>query len=217
MKRLLLTLSDRLQNASAPSQAPGQMRAFLTDAYERLKDIEDHALASEYARIGACLLALGWITDEGMEKDVSAMAIRAGSESAEKWLGSKKEKKVIHLGVVAAGAGKNLATLHAAGQSDCISENMEDFLRHIEVRREKCLQVFSPSLPERDTWLERLDISILFSRWSRGQNDLRFLNAAFKLNDFWLPALKNNRDEGIISRLCLSLAEQELTAKELLR
>jgi len=217
MKRLLLRLSEHLQGVSASYLSAGQIEAFLKDAHHRLEESKDPELVKERARIDACLFSLGWITDRAAEQGMSAKAKRADIEQALTWLRDQKDQKVLNKGVVSLSCGKNLSVLCAAGQPERISANMEDLLRHVEVNRRQCLSDFSAPISEQQKWLERLDISILFSRWAVGHSDLRFLNAAFKLNDFWFPTLKNHREERIFFRYCLSLAEQELSAKELLQ
>jgi hypothetical protein len=217
MKRALLYLSRRLEAQTGSGLTAGQVETFLKQAWARIQVIPGDTLGSERKQIGENLYSLGWIPEVPAETTEDDMVKSTNTENALEWLRGRPDEKVIQRGMVSSGCGLNLDALLNAGLAKQISVNMEDLLRHVEVRREKCLQDFSPSLSDRERWLERLDICILFSRWSRGQHDLRFLNAVFKLNEFWFPALKNSRDAHVFSRFYLSLAEQELSAKELLR
>jgi hypothetical protein len=86
----------------------------------------------------------------------------------------------------------------------------------VEVKRQNALRKFSPILPTEAQWLERCDVSILFSRIARRRGDLRFLNAAFKMNEWYLKELRSLNMDTVQVRLLLALAEQELSAGELL-
>lgn len=217
MKRALLYLSRRLEAQTGSGLTAGQVENFVKQSWARIQVIPGDALGSERKRIGDNLNSLGWVPEVPAETAEVDMERSTNTEKALDWLRGRPDEKVIQRGMVSSGCGLNLDALLNAGLAKQIYANMEDLLRHVEVRREKCLQDFSPSLSDRERWLERLDICILFSRWSRGQNDLRFLNAVFKLHDFWFSRLKNSRDANVFSRFCLSLAEQELSAKEMLR
>lgn len=116
-------------------------------------------------------------------------------------------------GVLRPGCGRYLDALSRSGtQADAF---LESLLRHVEVRRQNALGKFSQELPEETQWLERCDISILFSRFARRRRDLRFLNTAFKMNEWYLKETRGMSD-AVQARLLLALAEQERSAGELL-
>jgi len=116
-------------------------------------------------------------------------------------------------GVLRPGCGRYLDALSRSGtQADAI---LESLLRHVEVRRQNAVGKFSQELPEETQWLERCDISILFSRFARRRRDLRFLNTAFKMNAWYLKETRGMSD-AVQARLLLALAEQERSAGELL-
>jgi len=217
MKRAWLYLSRRLEAKSNSGLSARQVENFLKQAWARIQVFPGAMVGCERKRIGENLYSLGWIPDVPANSAENNAEKSTDTKKALDWLRGCPDEKVIQRGIVFSGCGLNLDALMNAGLSKQISAIMEDLLRHVEVRREKCLQDFSPSLSERQKWRERLDICILFCRWSRDQHDLRFLNAVFKLNDFWFSKLKNSRDMQVFSLFCLSLAEQELSAKELLR
>jgi hypothetical protein len=116
-------------------------------------------------------------------------------------------------GVLQPGCGRYLDALSSSGtQADALIEGL---LRHVEVKRQNALRKFSPILSTQAGWLERCDISILFSRFARRRGDLRFLNAALKMNEWYLKE-SHGASETVQARLLLALAEQELSAQELL-
>ena len=117
-------------------------------------------------------------------------------------------------GVLRPGSGRYLDIATNSGpQADAL---MERLLRHVEVRRQNALRKFSPILSMEAQWLERCDISILFSRFARCRHDLRFLNAALKMNEWYLKETRRFNTDAVRVRLLLALTEQELSAKELL-
>ncbi|MDK2979797.1 MAG: hypothetical protein PWQ55_144 [Chloroflexota bacterium] len=116
-------------------------------------------------------------------------------------------------GVLQPGCGRYLDVLSGTGpQADAC---LEKLLRHVEVKRRKALRKFNRELSAEDQWLERCDVCILFSRFARRRKDLRFLNAAFKLNEWYFREI-SAASETVQVRQLLSLAEQEASAGELL-
>jgi len=59
-----------------------------------------------------------------------------------------------------------------------------------------------------------LSVAVLFARAARRRGDLRFLNAAFKLNDWAYPVHRRIRPGPRLARYLLSLAEQETAVSE---
>lgn len=116
-------------------------------------------------------------------------------------------------GILRPGCGRYLDLISSIGpQADAL---MERLLRHVEVKRQKALRKFAPDLSAEAQWLERCDVSILFSHYARRRKDLRFLNAALKMNEWYLKESQRGTD-AVQARLLLALAEQELSAGELL-
>ena len=116
-------------------------------------------------------------------------------------------------GVLRPGCGRYLDFISSAGtQADPL---MEKILRHVEVKRQKALGRFATDLSIEAQWLERCDVSILFSRFARRRHDLRFLNTVFKMNEWYLKET-HGVSETVQARFLLALAEQEFSAQELL-
>jgi hypothetical protein len=93
---------------------------------------------------------------------------------------------------------------------------LESLLRHVETRRRAGLRLLS-AREGGDPWMEWLAIAILFARAARRRGDLRFLNAALKINDWAYPSHRRIRLGPRLARYLLSLAEQETALAEALR
>jgi hypothetical protein len=86
----------------------------------------------------------------------------------------------------------------------------------VEVKREKALRKFARETSTEQQWMERCNISILFSRSARRRKDLRFLNTALKMNEWYLREARKMRTDHCAVRFLTALAEQEISARELL-
>jgi hypothetical protein len=136
---------------------------------------------------------------------------------AEAWLTRLGDQKIISRAGLAIGTGAALTTFlvqPASARSFSLESTMEALLRHIETRRQSGLSL-SPASEGSDPWMEWLAVAILFSRASRLWSDLRFLNAAVKLNDWGYPSHRHLRLGPRLARYLLSLAEQEAAYEEL--
>ncbi len=135
------------------------------------------------------------------------------------WMNGLEGKPAIVKGVLAVGAGEHLGTLSQhrdrAGVDDFVWLSLDRILRHVEVKRSACLEKTAPTHSTERVTLERLDTAILFSRVAKRDNDIRFLNAALKLNDWSFKPCAYGSDD-VRARYLLSLAEQESAAKEML-
>jgi hypothetical protein len=94
-----------------------------------------------------------------------------------------------------------------------LADILEKLLKHVEVKREHALQKFTQKIPAEQQWLERCDISILFSHTARRWHDLRFLNTALKMNEWYINELGRTSSDLCAARLLIALAEQELSAR----
>jgi len=63
---------------------------------------------------------------------------------------------------------------------------------------------------------EKIAMAIFFSCYARRHEDLRFLNAAFKLNEWLASDYKKMKGTALRLYFLKALAEQEISAKELL-
>jgi hypothetical protein len=80
----------------------------------------------------------------------------------------------------------------------------------VETRRQDSLQQFSPALDKAVGWNERHAVTRLFLQITRERGDLRFLNAALKLNDWALKAHRRlPADDSRLLRYIGNLVDQK--------
>ena len=129
-----------------------------------------------------------------------------------KWIEALPKGRMVSAKGLTASSGSNLLILLGddLGYEQLIGDNMERLLRHVEVKREQALQL-DPPAPPKDTWMEKHAVSVAFSRWSRRHGDMRYLNAALKLNDWALPSHARSAFSPVLVRFLLALAEAEFT------
>ncbi len=160
-----------------------------------------------------------WESNEGKESSVSSVLCQDRNialEQIDAWIERVPGGKVVTAKRLVKGTGLWLDRIESAGYkqhrefADC---NLQSLLRHVEIRREKCLQPVLPALSASQQWLEKHDVAILFARSARRRHDLRLLNAAMKLNDWAYPS---HRKLPVTPRYLLSLAEQEKSVQELM-
>jgi hypothetical protein len=164
------------------------------------------------------LLVLGWVKLQKNPFNAYSFKKQVLLPELMAWKKDLWDGKVIRTGIVKTGAGFYLdqADLNEAVFHDSfVSDNLESILKHIETRREESLQDFDPVVDGEGLWFERLDIVILLARAARRKKDPRFLNTAFKLNDWYYSKLKRKSTQPEMVRFLLALAEQEYTFKEL--
>lgn len=103
-----------------------------------------------------------------------------------------------------------------SGHQAFLQTELERLLRRVEIKRRAALAL----APDADTSTSRMEqhaVAILFSRAARHFQDLRFLNAALKLNDWAFPSHRRLRSGPNIDRYLWSLAEQETSWKVLMQ
>lgn len=124
---------------------------------------------------------------------------------------------MLQKGVLQPGAGRHLHTLLQHGSADlerAIAPQLETLLRHVEVTRDQALSRFPMPLSAEELWLERLDVTLLFIRRASHTRDVRFMNAALKLNDYAFLSRQTRKSPVVAARLMRSLAEQEALMQE---
>jgi len=161
---------------------------------------------------------LGWI-------DESPPSLHCSSEIADllaagrDWRTTLPKRGVLESGRFAAGAGRILDILDRLGteeEGQFARVQSERLLRHVESRRQLCLSQSIPALPTSELLLQRCEVAILFSRLAVRRRDLRYLNTALKMNDWFLNARPDRWAPAQRARLMRSLAEQEFAAEALL-
>ena len=216
---------NQVEKVSNRSHSGEQIKDFVLKkygwaAYNVGKMVEPNKaeIAYDLCQIHEKMFALGWVNirenpfnSHRSKKQISAVELQT-------WIRNLRDGKVIRAGVVKAGAGFYLNQLvlnEKNNQDSFVFDNMESLLKHVETRRERCLQIFEPMPDANSVWLERLNIDLLFARTARRKKDPRFLNAAMKLNDWYFSYLQRKATLPEIVRFLLVLVEQELAFKEL--
>lgn len=190
----------------------------MADHLETMADPNKAGIAHDLCLIHEKMFALGWVNIR--ENPFNAYRSKKQISTAEliAWKRDLWDGKVIHTGVVKAGAGFYLDQLvlkEKNNQGSFVLDNLESLLKHVETKRERCLQNFEPMPDANSIWLERLNIDLLFARIVRRKKDPRFLNAALKLNDWYFSYFQRKATLLEMVRFLLVLVEQELSFKEL--
>jgi len=196
-----------------------EVRVFLVSEYQSILE-KKHDVENLYPFLGilSLLLAkLGWI--EKLDSfDMDEIQTNSDLDEAIRWMEKLYGGHVISQSVVVAGAGENLDVLDShRTKEDFVAAEAELLLRHVEYRRRKSMNEFSDDLSKEQVLKEKTNLSIFFSHHAMRYNDLRFLNAAFKLNEWLMGAYRKMRENDLRLPFLLALAEQEYAAQEMLR
>lgn len=127
------------------------------------------------------------------------------------WIGALPKGQVGSLQGILPGSPARLHDLLLADlelERPALLHNLEYLLRHVEVKRRASLALDPPAAAPQ-VHLERCAASILFSQAARQLADLRFLNAALKLNDWEFQAHRRLAPGPQLWRYLLALAQAE--------
>jgi hypothetical protein len=210
----------RLLDESIPAS---ELRSFLARSLERA-ETAFHSNQSLLPLPAPSELALArrLATEAGIPANPSTNHIHladtatVSSDDLRKWLGFLPEGKLTPSKGISVGTGDILLALldsHLPEATAFLQPSLETLLRHVETRRKDCLPL-SPPGPAEAAWMEKHAFAILFARTSRHQRDLRFLNAAMKMNDWAYPGHRRLPVGPRLVRYLLALAEQERSATE---
>lgn len=195
------------------------VRRFLVSEYQAILEEQPATenLHSNLTRVGTLLAKLGWIDVENQQY-LEEMESITHVNATELWVERLNGGHVVSQGLVMIGAGENLDNLDSrSSQEDFVRSEAERLLRHVENRRNKSLGHFSENLDKQQKFKEKTDLAIFFSRYALRHNDLRFLNVAFKLNEWLMVVCRKVQDSQLRIAFLLALAEQEISAQELLK
>jgi hypothetical protein len=192
-------------------------RKFLLAEYSSQISREGNvSMDPELTRVGVLLGKLGWMKTGKIEGAIPAY-LTADIENAVKWMEDLPYGIVISKGIIVPGAGRNLDILDfQSNREEFVRMESEKLLRHVESRRKRSLDQFTVDL---DAWQilgEKIGISVFFSRHALRCGDLRFINAAFKLNEWLMDSHRRFRKNILRALFLVALAEQETCAAELL-
>jgi len=213
LARLLEGCAKRLEGFMPPEEIKAMILKGVSEL--RIPDNADAKLQKEMEDLKALLRQLGWLKED---QTVLAEA-RTLPKPDESWRELLVQGGIFDKqGWQAGSADKLLCLLEESDPSiqRAIHQTMEALLRHVEVKRQKSLRKFQPPLTRPQQRLECHAISILFSRYARQEGDLRFLNAALKMNEWFEQHDRKFAYTLEWVRRLRALAEQELSARELL-
>jgi hypothetical protein len=222
IRKVFLQISDGFAGLIEGGVQEKDIKHYCLREYGRITAIPDKppGVGKDLFKIGDLLYRIGWLEDQRKKGRYVNETSQMASSELGKWMAFLKAHTVIEKGIYFVGGSNILDHLDEFNERKnkrLIDNNLEKMLRHVEVKRRKSLASFSNDLSPSQIWLERYDTSILFSRFARRHNDLRFLNAAYKLND-WFFKEKAGRDTiECQARFVLALCEQETSSKELLK
>ncbi len=103
----------------------------------------------------------------------------------------------------------SLLELEGLSAGDFVLECIERMMRHVELRRTQAFPPIAGTSGD-DLWLEKHQAAILLARASDILGDLRYLNAALKLNDFAYRAHRRFQPDLPHILYLRALAEQDL-------
>ena len=216
---------DQVERIHTPIHSEGQIREFVLKKYGwvadnagRMAEPERTEVACDLCQIHEKMFALGWVKSEKNPFRPSHSARQVSSVELQAWKKGSWDGKVIRAGVVKAGAGFYLDQFTRQkdlARDPYFTDNLESLLKHVETRREKCQTTFDPLMDNKNSWLERLNICLLFIRAARCKEDPRFLNAALKMSDWYFSYFQSHATPLELSRFLLVLVEQEATFQEL--
>lgn len=213
LARLLEGCAKRLDGFAQPEEIKAMILKGVSEL--RITDNADAKLQKEMDDLKALLRQLGWL------KEDQTVLAEAGPlpKPDENWRALLVQGRIFDKQSWQAGSVNKL--LYLLEESDpsiqrAIHQTMEALLRHIEIKRQKSLRKFQPPLTRSQQRLERHAISVLFSRYARQEGDLRFLNAALKMNEWFAQHDRVFASALERVRRLRALAEQELSARELL-
>ena len=216
----LFEIAIRLVDDAVP---PEELERFLVDSINRIgvtiKDNSNNLNAQTiqefqraYARCVALDLPISKLT---VEPETTLPPILSKHE-LQKWIESLPDDNIVgRNGVIPKSGEYLLRWIDQFPNDPRLQENMELLLRHIEVKRKNSLTLNAPRKSQ-DEWLEKHAVSTAFCIYARKINDIRFLNAAFKLNDWAYPNHKRIPIGHQLIRYLWALAETEMSSKDLL-
>jgi hypothetical protein len=141
-------------------------------------------------------------------------SVQAALAAAHSWLQATAPRQIVERGVLVAGSADHLRVLLNSELDQptlaWLLEQCERLLRHVETRRQESLQKFTPALDKLAACQERHAVTRLFLQIARVRDDLRFLNAALKLNDWAYRAHRRlPADDSRLLRYLGNLVEQQ--------
>lgn len=221
MTRIASKIASFFTGSLEGSLSASSIKDFVLKKYDRLinEPLKGGGVDRELIELKTNMACLGW---NGLEEPVQSEKKKNDEDERSnvyKWFNNLKNNRIIDQGIIANDAGANLDWLDEKNEdlNGFTSMALESILRIVEVKRKKILKAFSRELTGDEEDREGLRISILLSRTSRRHDDLRYLNAALKLNNWYYPIFRSVTSGRTLLFYLLALTEQEKSAAEILR
>ena len=200
--------------------SPKEIREFVLRKYPAInqKAILSDNLLEEWQALNENLAALGWQNSKAVDQKGKLNRDKEKTENAMDWISTLENGRIVNHGIIVENAGIFLDILDKSGKflGGFTTASLESLLKLFEVKRKKAIRAFQRDLSTTSMVLNGLQISILFSRAARRHHDLRFLNIALKMNEWYLPIINKEGDDALIINFLLAMTEQEIAAPELL-
>ena len=217
----IIDLGTHMLDDHVPSE---NLRSFLTSGLDRATEhIKDNPSSIPAESVVEIILARELIERINMQLTSPINGLQAhpseklNLDQITAWIERLPKNRIVTSDWLILGSGDVLLWLndhqppHLQG---FFHENMERTLRHIEVKRKAALQMRTPSTTN-VTWMERHAVAIVFCRYTRDTGDVRYLNAALKLNDWAYPSHRKLSITSRLIRYLLALAEAEAAIREI--
>jgi len=176
--RLLDFLADWLDDAVPAAVLQAFLNAELTRRNER-QDLAGDAVVQQ-ARSHA--REAGLIEPQQETLAASLRTALPSPETCAQWIEELENDRIARWKGVHAGTSAVVLAMYMDSR-DSMDKWLETLLRHVEVRRRQALGRLPDGKPEGQL-LERSQTAYLFSRVAVDRADMRYLNAALKLNDW---------------------------------
>ena len=221
MTRIISKIASYTTRVFDGCLSDSEIKDFVLKKYKGLNigNQKSEYLESELIDLKTNLVILGWNEQDEPIKSKKKNNNEADRPRVIQWFMDLNNGRVIDQGIIAKGAGANLDWLdeNDEDKNGLKATAIESILKIVEIKRKKIFNAFSRELTGDERTREGLWISILLSRASRRHADLRYLNAALKLNDWYYPIFRKAHPERSLVYYLLALTEQERSAAELLK
>ena len=220
MMRMVSKITSFFEGSLEGCLQASKIKEFVLNKYARLNNEQQKVwgIDRELIELKTNLANLGWIALNEPLLTVKENYQEENGSKVYQWINDLKNGRIIDRGIIAKGAGANLDWLDDNNEdlNGFKAIALESILKIVEVKRKKIINAFSWELTVDERYQEGLMISILLSRTSRRHDDLRYLNAALKMNDWYYLIFRSRSLEKSLIYYLLALTEQEISAAELL-
>lgn len=223
MQKRLLNYTDNLLNRIFNESIPiDTLEKYLIN---KIKVVSNHIVDNPDKRIITDIHNISAITNENFSVPLKKNPAKPSLEETfdleyfNDWISNLPKNRIVGNKGLFPHAGTMLLRIMKANDSSIYSNfleyNFERLLLHIEVKRKNALFPREKT-SKQDHWVEKHNISIALSRYSRQKNDLRYLNTSLKLNDWAYKHHKNILVSFQLSRYLLAISEGEHTLRKYL-